>query len=111
MELSAFWVGPIAENMDIWAGQYKGRLKGVLSMAPSEYIRRNVRVSPFSIEPVDEYIDRFPWLADVYCFSSDYPHFEGGADPIGTMAARMTRLGPDVVQKFFTTNAEWVMPT
>jgi len=110
MELGGYWIGPTAENMDTWAGQYARRFTNVLSMKPSEYVQRNVRVSPFSFEPVDKYIDRFPYLKDVYCFSTDYPHFEGGVDPVHAMAARVERLGHDVVDQFFVTNAEWVMP-
>jgi predicted TIM-barrel fold metal-dependent hydrolase len=110
MELGGYWIGPTAENMDTWAGQYVRRFANVLSMKPSEYVHRNVRVSPFSFEPVDQYMGRFPYLKDVYCFSSDYPHFEGGIDPIHSMAARVEPLGSDVVKKFFVTNSEWVMP-
>jgi hypothetical protein len=91
--------------------QFPRRYKGVLSKKPSEYIQRNVRVSPFNFEPVDQWIERFPYLQDVYCFSTDYPHYEGGKEPIKVMAERLQRLGSDVMEKFFVTNAEWMMPT
>ena len=110
MELTGYWIGPAAENMDIWADQFAGRMRGILSARPSEYVRRNVRCSPFAFEPVDQYIERFSFLQDVYCFSSDYPPYEGGKDPIGAVAKKIGRLGPDVFEKFFVSNAEWVMP-
>ena len=110
MELTGYWLGPAAENMDIWADQFARRMRGILSMRPSEYVRRNVRCSPFTFEPVDQYVERFPYLRDVYCFASDYPHFEGGKDPIGVAAQKISRLGPEVFEKFFVTNSEWVMP-
>lgn len=77
---------------------------------PSDYIRRNIRVAPFDFEPVDRFIDRYPYLEDVYCFATDYPHYEGGKDPTTTMIDRIKRFGPEVVEKIFVTNAAWVMP-
>ena len=50
-------------------------------------------------------------MQDVYCFSTDYPHFEGGKSPLHVMMDRVSRLGSDVIEKFFVTNAEWVMPS
>jgi len=109
-ELNGAWGGPTAENLDMWAEQFPRRMKGILSMKPSEYIRRNVRITPFNFEPVDKYIERFPIIEDVYCFSSDYPHFEGGPDPRSVMIKKLGRLGPDEIEKFFVKNAEWLMP-
>ena len=41
---------------------------------------------------------------------TDYPHYEGGKDPIQVMAERLQPLGRDVAEKFFVTNATLVMP-
>ena len=79
-------------------------------MRPSEYIQRNVRVSPFCFEPVERYLEQFPYLQDVLCFSTDYPHYEGGKDPIQRMLDRVQRFGPDLVEKVFVRNAGWLMP-
>lgn len=110
MEYCGYWVGPLAENLDLWADQFTSRFSQTLSVKPSEYFRRNIRVAPFDFEPVDTYIDRFPYLEDVYCFATDYPHYEGGKDPMTTMLDRIERFGPEVVEKIFVTNAAWVMP-
>jgi predicted TIM-barrel fold metal-dependent hydrolase len=110
MELGGHWIGPTAESLDLWAEQFAVRFSKVLSMKPSDYVRRNVRVSPFTFEPVDRYIERFPYLEDVFCFSTDYPHFEGGKDPVDAMARRVRRLGTRTMEKFFFINAEWLMP-
>jgi len=64
-------------------------------MRPSEYLNRNVRVTAYSFEPIDRYFERFPDLADVYCFSTDYPHTEGGKDSKRVVHAKITRLGDD----------------
>jgi predicted TIM-barrel fold metal-dependent hydrolase len=112
MELGGHWIGPLAENMDVWVEKlFARRYRGVLTMKPSEYVQRNIRVTPFNFEPVDKYIERFPFLEDVYCFSTDYPHYEGGKDPIQVMAERLQPLGADVTEKFFIRNAALVMPS
>jgi predicted TIM-barrel fold metal-dependent hydrolase len=109
IECGAHWVGPMAENIDMWASKFPNRLKKTLSMPPSEYVRRNVRVTPYHFEPVDRYIERFG-LEDVYAYSSDYPHAEGGKEPLRRFAERLAPLGDDIVEKFFVTNGQWLMP-
>jgi predicted TIM-barrel fold metal-dependent hydrolase len=51
-----------------------------LSLRPSEYVRRQVRATPYPTEDVG-------WIAreagpEIPLFSSDYPHVEGGRNPI-----------------------------
>jgi predicted TIM-barrel fold metal-dependent hydrolase len=112
IEVGSFWIGPLASQLDMWCAhnQLFSKTKVVpLSMKPSEFIRRNVRVTAFDFELVDEYIDRYG-LEDVYCYASDFPHMEGGKDPMGFFAKRLARLGPEVMEKFFVKNGEWLMP-
>ena len=114
IELGAHWVGPLAELLDLWADNSQGfsrdgiRASG-LERKPSEYLRSNVRVTPFVFEPVDVYLDRYD-LADVLCFSTDYPHVEGGRDPLGRFASLLERHGREVVEKFFVTNGQLLLP-
>ena len=89
-ELGAVWVPGFLQHLDQAARAFK-RLQdlGHLSLAPSDYVRRQVRFTPFAGEPVG-------WMmqassADLYCFSSDYPHHEGSDDPI----RRFDRSMPD----------------
>jgi predicted TIM-barrel fold metal-dependent hydrolase len=110
MEYSGYWIGPMAENLDLWVEQFAGRFAKTLTMKPSEYVHRNIRVSPFDFEPVDAYVDRHPYLEDVFCFATDYPHYEGGQDPRRTMIARMERFGREAIEKLFVGNAGWIMP-
>jgi hypothetical protein len=60
---------------------------------------------PFVFEPVHVYLDRYD-IADVLCFSTDYPHVEGGSDPLAAFGARLAGFGPEVVEKFFVTNGD-----
>ena len=109
IELGAIWLAPMAERLDQTAVIYKDRLSQVLSMRPSDYIRRNVRVTPYRFEPVADYIDRYGF-AECYCFSSDFPHPEGGTRPIQEFAEHIDRLGQAVAEQFFVTNGEWLVP-
>jgi predicted TIM-barrel fold metal-dependent hydrolase len=107
-EFAAHWVAPLAQSLNQWAEIFATRLKK-LSLTPTEYLQRNVRVSPFGWEDAGRYLSD-PALEDVYCFGSDYPHFEGGKDPIGRLASKFVDLEPVLAEKFFVTNAEVLLP-
>ena len=118
MEFGAHWIGPLANLLDLWHDNNQsitvksfkdGTESRRLPLKPSEYIARNIRVSPFDFEPVDQYIDNFG-LEDVYCFGSDYPHIEGGKNPLKTLSETMSRLGPRMLEKFFVKNGELIFP-
>jgi predicted TIM-barrel fold metal-dependent hydrolase len=112
LEGCAHWVGPLAERLDLWAEQFVKRLSGTLSMKPSEYIARNVRVAPYAFEfsAIPRYIERNPELIDVFCYSSDFPHFEGGRYSKREAWKYMQALGEEACQKFFYKNADVVLP-
>jgi predicted TIM-barrel fold metal-dependent hydrolase len=112
IELGSYWIGPLAATLDMWHGnnQHFGKTQvDRLPLKPSEYIQRNVRVSAFDFEHVDEYIARYG-LEDVYCYASDFPHIEGGKDPMGRFVKRLEGLGPEVMEKFFVKNGEYLIP-
>lgn len=83
IELGASWVPGMLRNLDQAARNF-GRneeLVRSLSEKPSDYIRRQVRFTPFPFEDIG-------WLIEdsgdeLFLFSSDYPHPEGSKDPIG----------------------------
>ncbi|HYH48198.1 MAG TPA: amidohydrolase family protein [Acidimicrobiia bacterium] len=105
IESSAYWVGPTAENMKNVGDQFK---RSKPELTPAEYFERNIRVTPFWWEPLDKYIDRFG-LEDVYIYGSDYPHYEGGKNPLKVYSDALDRLGPTVAEKFFVTNGQLLM--
>ena len=41
---------------------------------------------------------------DLYMFSSDYPHAEGGRDPIGRFSRSIEGLSEEAHHKFFAKN-------
>jgi uncharacterized protein len=64
-----------------------------MEMKPSEYVRRQVRATPYPHEDTGWAIDNTG--ADVCMFSSDFPHVEGGRNPIGRFERSMDAAGID----------------
>lgn len=110
IELGAQWLGPLARRLDIWAGVFPKALQTVLTLKPSEYVARNIRVAPFYFEPIDEFFEQYPEIESSFCFATDYPHVEGGRDAKRLFAERLARLGPAVMEKFFVSNGAWLLP-
>jgi predicted TIM-barrel fold metal-dependent hydrolase len=113
IELGAGWLGPLADNLDMWARDvYSVRMKPFISKLPSEYLAANVRVTPFNnFEPVDSYLARYPRLLSSYCWSTDYPHIEGGKDIKRKFLTMLAPMGEEVIGKFFRTNSELLLPS
>jgi predicted TIM-barrel fold metal-dependent hydrolase len=111
IEVGAYWVGPMMEGLDLWHRNMAAfaKHKEGAQRLPSSYMKTNVRVSVFSFEAIDTYLERYD-LADVLCFSSDYPHVEGGKDMINVMYKKVERFGPEVIEKFFVTNGQFLLP-
>jgi predicted TIM-barrel fold metal-dependent hydrolase len=112
IELGAFWVGPMVEKLDYIYSRRSGATgTGTyrLPEKPSEYIRRHLSVTPSVGEPVDQYVRRYG-MEEIYCFSSDYPHIEGGRDPVQTFYDSVKGLGDAMVEKFFVSNGARILP-
>jgi predicted TIM-barrel fold metal-dependent hydrolase len=82
IELGAVWMPAWLERLEIVKdtfGRTESRIRD-LSMRPSDYVRRQVRVTPYPTEDVGALIARCG--AELFMFSSDYPHVEGGRNPL-----------------------------
>lgn len=108
IEFGAAWVGPAVERMDIWV-DFQAKLGVKYSMRPSEYVKRNVRVTPFWHEDLKLMVERYG-LEEIYTYSTDYPHLEGSKDPIGKFRKWIDRMDPSYAQKFFVENAKLLIP-
>jgi predicted TIM-barrel fold metal-dependent hydrolase len=78
MELSAIWVPLHLQMMDGgfgFAASFNGESEP-LSLRPSEYFKRQVRVAAFSYERPRQLTER---VGDIFMACSDYPHSEGTA--------------------------------
>jgi len=111
-EFTGHWVGPLAENMDRFYGSTpfpSSQAYTKLKMKPSDYIRRNVRVACFDFEPVGTYINRYGF-EDVFCYASDFPHHEGGKDPMNSFVRHLEGHSPQVLRKVFVENGSSLLP-
>ncbi|MDB5430064.1 MAG: amidohydrolase [Caulobacter sp.] len=81
----------------------------LLSMPLSDYVRRQVKFAPFHFEDTGWIIKQAG--AEVVLFSSDYPHKEGGRDPIGRFETSMQAAGVTEAEKeqFYTGNFDVLM--
>lgn len=106
IELGASWVPGFMHRLDAAKASF-GRnepLLGDLSMAPSDYVRRQIRFTPFAFDDVGALIEQTdPCL---YLFSTDYPHPEGSRDPLGKFDAFLDAhdIGPEAREAFFSAN-------
>lgn len=74
----------------------------LLELRPSDYVRRQVRVTPYPTEPVGWIIEQAG--EEVCLFSSDWPHVEGGRNPIKRFEDTLGDLGEGARQKFYCDN-------
>jgi uncharacterized protein len=104
IEQGALWVPALLRRIDIAQGTFKKSepLLADLPMQASDYIRRQVRFTPFPTEPISWLIDQAG--EDLFLFSSDYPHPEGTKDPIGKFESTLEGVGDDAKERFYSRN-------
>ncbi len=113
IEMGAGWVADMLHRLDhaasIWS-RSEPRLAG-FERTPSEQAAAQLRFTPYPFEDVG----RISTESDprLHLFSSDYPHAEGGRDPLGRFDRSLSDAPPDVQDGFLAGNAsEWLgLPT
>jgi predicted TIM-barrel fold metal-dependent hydrolase len=82
-----------ASHRDLIDGEYRPDFAGSaykLPLKPSDYLRRQVRVTPLvANEPLRPILETAP---EMLCFSSDYPHVEGTADAVAICERQLADL-------------------
>jgi predicted TIM-barrel fold metal-dependent hydrolase len=111
VELSAVWV-PLYLMMLEGGSQFLARLNGrasPLPLRPSEYFRRQVRVSSFAYEQPQR-LAQMLGGADLLMACSDYPHSEGTAQPLADYAAAGPFAArPEQARGLFRDNAAFLL--
>lgn len=110
VELSAVWL-PLFLMMLDGGSQFVQRLEGrtlPLSLRPSDYFRRQVRVASFAYE-LPGNLQRQLGGADLLMCCSDYPHSEGTAQPLADYAAGKLGLRPAEARGLFHDNAAFLL--
>ena len=104
IEIGAGWVPDMIRRLDhaveIWS-RSEPQLAN-MKRTPREQIVQQMRFTPYPFEDVAQMISESS--PDLYMFSSDYPHAEGGRDPIGRFSRSIESLGSEVEEKFFSRN-------
>ncbi len=109
IEFGALWVPAFLRQLDMGYksfGKTDPLLKG-LAMKPSDYMRKHIKFTPFPGEDTG-YLIRDAG-AELFLFSSDYPHPEGTNDPIGRFERTFAEISEDEREKFYRTNFEEMM--
>ncbi|MGQ0825987.1 MAG: amidohydrolase family protein [Actinomycetota bacterium] len=111
VELSAIWVPMYLLMLDggtDFTTRLNGRPLTPLSLQPSEYFRRQIRVSSFSYELPGRLIGQ---TGDLYMCCSDYPHSEGTATPMTDYTGGFEPLRPEDAPGFFHDNVSFLLRT
>jgi predicted TIM-barrel fold metal-dependent hydrolase len=109
IELGAGWVPHFLRSLDAGQRMFKKTdpQVGTLSLKASDYIRRQVRFTPFPGEDVGHMIKDAG--EELFLFSSDYPHPEGGKDPIRKFEETFDGISEAAKDKFYRRNFEEMM--
>jgi predicted TIM-barrel fold metal-dependent hydrolase len=110
IEIGAGWVPDMIRRLDhavdIWSKSEPHLAQ--MNRKPSEQIREQLRFTPYPFEDVGTIVDEsFP---ELYLFSSDYPHAEGGRDPIGRFDRSTAALTDAARTRFFSGNFRDLYP-
>lgn len=113
IELGATWVPGLMDRLDHAARSFgrKEQLLQELPLRPSDYVRRQVKFTPFPGEDVGKLIAQTG--PELYLFSSDYPHPEGGRDPIGAYERSLDRhrIDESARRRFYSDNYRQLIHT
>jgi uncharacterized protein len=104
IELGASWVPSWMRFMDSAAAAFLKNEERLtkLSAKPSEIAQRQVRVTPYPHEDTG-------WIIrnsgdEMLLFSSDFPHVEGGRNPLKRFNDALDGIAPRAVERFYTDN-------
>jgi len=106
IELGAGWVPDFLRRLDqAWKGWRKtDPVVAALSAAPSEFIRRAVRFTPYATEDAGTIIREGG--AELFLFSSDFPHPEGTRNPIERFESTFDGFDEETKDRFYRRNFE-----
>ena len=109
IEFGAAWVPGFLRQLDLGYRSFSRTdpLLQQAAMKPSDYIRRHIKFTPFPGEDAG-YLIRDAG-AELFLFSSDYPHPEGTNDPIGRFERTFGDISEEDRERFYSRNFEEMM--
>ncbi|HXG20249.1 MAG TPA: amidohydrolase family protein [Methylomirabilota bacterium] len=103
IEEGAMWVVPWLKRLDIAQETFvRTEPSLALPLRASEYVHRQLRFTPHPTEPVGWMIEQAG--DDLFMFSSDYPHIEGGRNPLKRFEASMPNISEAAKERFYARN-------
>jgi len=104
VELGAAWVPAMIRRLDQIAEIWKRSEPDLAALTekPSDQITRQMAFTPYPFEDVGAMVRDSN--ADLYMFSSDYPHIEGGRNPLGRFGSSLDGFDDDVLDRFYSAN-------
>lgn len=103
IEQGALWLPSLLTRLNLCQAMFSKSEPALrLPLKASDYLRRQVKVTPFPTEPVGWIIENAG--AETVLFSTDYPHPEGGRDPLARFEATMHSIGEDAKENFYHRN-------
>ena len=110
IELGAGWVPDTIRRLDhavdIWAKSEPFLAK--FERRPSEQFNEQLRFTPYPFEDVGQLMSESS--PELYMFSTDYPHAEGGRDPIGRFTRSLEGIDDRDSNLFFYQNFQTLYP-
>jgi hypothetical protein len=110
VELSSLWVPLYLMMLDggsAFTRQINGFEPTQLALQPSDYFRRQIRVSSFSYESPSRLVEQVG--TDLFMCCSDYPHSEGTATPVTDYAAGGLDGRSGAAPRFFSDNVSFLL--
>jgi uncharacterized protein len=110
IELGAGWVPSMLVRLD-WVAKIWGRTDANLARftrKPSEQLTQQMAFTPFVFEEVGALIDQSN--PDLYLFSTDYPHTEGGRNPIARFETSLGARSDSIRDRFYSENFLRIFP-
>ena len=104
IEEGASWVVSWLHQLDFAQRAFRRTEKPLseLAMRPSDYVRKHLKFTPFPGEPVGWMIDQAG--PELFMFSTDFPHPEGGRDPLAKFEDTMAGLSDADRERFYFGN-------
>jgi len=104
IEQGAVWLPSWMRMMDTALEAFRKNEERLqkLSLRPSEFVRRQIRATPYPAEPVGWIVENAG--EEVCLFSSDWPHVEGGRNPIRRFETSLADRSDAIRQRFYCDN-------
>jgi uncharacterized protein len=104
IEQGAMWVIPWLRRLDIARDTFRKTEPTLAELPerPSDYVHRQLFFTPFPTEPLGWMIEQAG--EDLFLFSSDYPHPEGGRDPLARFEDFLSGTSERAKERFYSQN-------